>query len=78
MRLLLLVLLAPLLLTCAADPDPEVEGSEEESDASLGYPQCSDTCCKCCNVGKPCGNTCIDPSYACYTETGCACWGTAE
>jgi hypothetical protein len=30
-------------------------------------------CCRYCDVGKACGDTCIDRSDTCRTTGGCAC-----
>ena len=30
-------------------------------------------CCKVCNKGKACGNSCISRSYTCHKPPGCAC-----
>ena len=30
-------------------------------------------CCKICNKGKACGNSCISRSYNCHKGRGCAC-----
>jgi hypothetical protein len=31
------------------------------------------TCCKVCNKGKPCGDSCISASKTCRSPPGCAC-----
>jgi len=33
----------------------------------------SATCCRVCNVGKACGNSCIERSKTCHQPPGCAC-----
>lgn len=30
-------------------------------------------CCKVCDDGKPCGDTCIDADDTCHVGAGCAC-----
>jgi len=30
-------------------------------------------CCKICDKGKACGNSCISRSYTCHKGRGCAC-----
>lgn len=30
-------------------------------------------CCKVCDAGKACGDSCISESYACHKGVGCAC-----
>jgi hypothetical protein len=30
-------------------------------------------CCKVCNAGKACGNSCISRRYNCHKGRGCAC-----
>jgi hypothetical protein len=32
-------------------------------------------CCKICQKGKACGNSCISRSYKCHKGRGCACDG---
>jgi hypothetical protein len=34
---------------------------------------CRSDCCKVCDVGKACGNSCISRSYTCHKGRGCAC-----
>jgi hypothetical protein len=41
--------------------------------SSLYQVQPSGTCCKICDVGKPCGNTCISSLQVCHLGPGCAC-----
>ena len=31
------------------------------------------TCCKICNKGQACGNTCISRQKTCHKDRGCAC-----
>jgi hypothetical protein len=31
------------------------------------------SCCKRCNKGQPCGNTCISKKETCRSAPGCAC-----
>jgi hypothetical protein len=31
------------------------------------------SCCKICDVGKACGNSCISRNYTCHQPPGCAC-----
>ena len=33
------------------------------------------SCCKRCNRGKACGDSCISRSYTCHKGPGCACNG---
>lgn len=30
-------------------------------------------CCRVCDAGKACGDTCIDASLTCSAPSGCAC-----
>lgn len=30
-------------------------------------------CCKVCDEGKACGDSCISESYTCHQDPGCAC-----
>lgn len=32
-----------------------------------------DSCCKVCDVGKACGDTCIASNATCTAGSGCAC-----
>jgi len=32
-----------------------------------------DSCCKVCDVGKACGDTCIAANLTCNSPSGCAC-----
>lgn len=38
----------------------------------------NEECCKVCNEGKACGDTCIFQGDTCYEEPGCACNGKKE
>lgn len=33
----------------------------------------SQACCKLCQKGKACGNSCISRNYTCHKGKGCAC-----
>jgi hypothetical protein len=35
-------------------------------------------CCKVCNVGKACGDTCIAAWKTCWVGPGCTCDGSAK
>jgi len=35
----------------------------------------TDDCCKNCDLGKACGDTCIDADLECHQPSGCACDG---
>jgi hypothetical protein len=39
------------------------------------YNTTTTTCCKVCNKGKACGDSCINRSYTCHQPPGCACDG---
>ena len=47
--------------------EAECTGSEDESVTDNA------NCCKWCNAGKACGDTCISKSYTCSKPIGCAC-----
>lgn len=36
-------------------------------------PDCREGCCKVCDEGKACGDSCIDKLLACNEGEGCAC-----
>ncbi len=33
----------------------------------------ADQCCKICDAGKACGNSCISRKFNCHKGRGCAC-----
>lgn len=37
------------------------------------YLHTAKSCCKICDKGKPCGDSCISKSYTCRKPVGCAC-----
>jgi hypothetical protein len=47
----------------------------------VGISACSDYgggCCKECQNGKPCGDSCISNSTTCNQPPGCACYADGE
>lgn len=41
---------------------------------ALGMVACGDEeCCKVCDEGKACGDTCIASNLTCNADPGCAC-----
>lgn len=63
----------------ATEPSPrdDVEHSDvARSDATQTDEQScipADQCCKICDTGKACGNSCISRKYNCHKGRGCAC-----
>jgi hypothetical protein len=41
--------------------------------AALSDVQIAQACCKVCNKGIPCGNSCIAATSTCRQPPGCAC-----
>jgi hypothetical protein len=73
------VVVVGLLVSCftreasAADDD---EGAVmPASSEQRGAPACipASKCCKICNAGKACGNSCISASKSCHKGRGCSC-----
>lgn len=58
-----------------AEPQPLLSGTSdpERSFASSCRPRAS--CCRVCESGRACGNSCISASKTCRKGTGCACNG---
>ena len=54
-----------------------LEREPEEHAATGGHaaPSCVPRalCCKMCERGKACGNSCISRSRSCHKDAGCAC-----
>jgi hypothetical protein len=46
---------------------------KSEIDAIVESGECGSACCKVCNIGKACGDTCIARDKMCHTPPGCAC-----
>jgi|GEM_PF-1230452 len=66
----------------AADDEKQITPSTSErvpasaiDSSSSDKPMNSQQCCKVCNKGKACGNSCINRSYTCTKAPGCACDG---
>jgi hypothetical protein len=65
-RLVLVVLFVGGLLGMSA---PASSSSEPEPLACVPVEEC----CKVCDKGKACGNSCIRESFTCHRGRGCAC-----
>jgi len=65
MRLLTVAFLANALVGMTAF------GAAPESKSTNCIP--IDSCCKVCDSGKACGNSCISRRYNCHKGRGCAC-----
>lgn len=59
------------LSSCAYETDCE-DGIDNDEDGATDYSD-RDCCCKFCDEGKACGDTCIDADDSCNVEPGCAC-----
>lgn len=66
--ILLLALLAPACKVC---PDGSTHGWAETCEEVDGE------CCKVCDNGQACGDTCIGWENTCEAGPGCACQGAA-
>ena len=57
------------------DCDGDIDCADE--DCQVDYPAIACTpaedCCRVCESGKPCGDSCIDVSSECSAGEGCAC-----
>lgn len=60
---LVLVLAVPLLLTGGG------------ATATAGCSSVQGSCCRVCDQGKACGDTCIEATDTCTAGAGCACNG---
>lgn len=68
------ILILGLLAVAAVEPAPMTERTPAEALQSEA-PSCipAQQCCKRCDKGKACGNTCISRSKNCHKGRGCAC-----
>jgi len=77
----ILLALALMFGASLATADPALSSAEPVIKPTLterilllqAGPELSQTCCKRCNKGKACGNSCISKSYTCHKGQGCAC-----
>lgn len=55
--------------------DPELPAFPWSPDLLASAAACipASKCCKICDKGKACGNSCISRSYTCHKGRGCAC-----
>ena len=44
----------------------------------ISTPIADSKCCKRCEAGKPCGNSCISSEIKCTEPHGCACFGAQD
>lgn len=68
---ILLLALALLVPACKVCPDGSTHGWRETCDEG------GDSCCKICESGQACGDTCIAWEDTCEVGAGCACQGAA-
>ena len=57
----------------AEEPAPTHARSTKSRPAAVQAPIVERECCRYCDVGKPCGNTCIARNKTCRVGRGCAC-----
>lgn len=57
------------------DCDGDIDCADDECLKDYDPPSCTraSDCCRVCESGKPCGDSCIEPSSECSAPTGCAC-----
>jgi hypothetical protein len=76
------VVVVALVVSCfaqpaAADDAALADGASHAVSVASerGAPSCipAAKCCKVCDVGKACGNSCISRSKNCHKGRGCAC-----
>jgi hypothetical protein len=67
------ILVLALFGVAAVDHPPTPDGAADGAPADA--PSCipADQCCKVCDKGKACGNSCISRKYQCHKGRGCAC-----
>jgi hypothetical protein len=66
----------PAGLQASLSEDPALEELLQGlTPSSTSYATCTSrsTCCKVCDKGKACGNSCISRRYVCHKGHGCAC-----
>ena len=64
------MVVAPHALGCSvaeAPPEPEPQFAEPQACRPAAE------CCKKCDLGKACGDSCISERYDCHKGQGCAC-----
>jgi hypothetical protein len=68
------ILVLGVLAVGAVEPTPLAEAPSAD-DLQSDAPSCipAEQCCKRCDKGKACGNSCISRSKNCHKGRGCAC-----
>lgn len=68
-----MVVVLALVVSCFAQPALADDAAPVASER--GAPACipASKCCKICDVGKACGNSCISRSKNCHKGRGCSC-----
>jgi len=51
------------------------QAPQQQSPAPWSADYWAPACCKICNKGKACGDSCIKKTYQCHKGPGCACNG---
>lgn len=70
------VVVVALVVSCFAQPAAADDAASVVSGASeRRAPACipAAKCCKICDAGKACGNSCISRSKSCHKGRGCSC-----
>jgi hypothetical protein len=67
------VVVVALVVSCFAEPAAADDALSVASER--GAPACipAAKCCKICDAGKACGNSCISRSKNCHKGRGCSC-----
>ncbi len=69
-RIIRRVLTATIVVLCLIGSGQSAEGEQQPTQLEC-IPRAQ--CCKVCNKGQACGNTCISRKYNCTKGRGCAC-----
>lgn len=71
---------APDELNLHSTPDKyftkQAKKQKSIEDKEIDFSRSLSSCCKVCQKGKACGNSCISRAKACHKPKGCACDGT--
>jgi hypothetical protein len=66
---LVLAVLAVAAVGSPSMPNPAAGGAPLDDASCIQRSEC----CKVCDKGKACGNSCISRKYTCHKGRGCAC-----
>jgi hypothetical protein len=69
------VVVVGLVVACFAEPAVAAPLDAPSAPSAPSAPACvpASKCCKVCDAGKACGNSCISRSKNCHKGRGCAC-----